>query len=444
MLGHLQPSTCSVSDTVKQEYQQFYCGICSSLRKQNGLSASLMINHELTLNLLALAPFIDGKTKMTACPAAAFTQKRTTLSHPAIDQAGHLSLLLGWVKATDWAIDSGKKRAKLLLYLLSGKKKRSWEAIPKRLQEVFLSYAEKIKIKQPKSNEIEKASGELARSMWLEIANKTDIPKVEKHKYAWLFYCTGRLVYLGDALMDIEEDREKGQYNPILQAQSDKELSLEKAFRKYWLRYQFVLKVCKGLFSMASNGQNKSFIASYQNAIEGLNKKVEEQKQLLFGDLDPSQINELINSSNFISNFFNQTCCCHNCADGCSSGCNNCCGNCNNSCSNCNNGCRNCNCNCGTCPSCNCSGCNCSNCNCNGCDCSDCCSEVCCGNNGCCSTNRPERVELPPDIQNEMDSLQQMIINQMIERNSDTSQIDMDEILERIQQIEEQRDIEHD
>ena len=110
MLGHLKPHTCSLSSASQRAYKKYYCSICSSLRKQNNVSYTLFINNELTLVLLALQPYLSVQTTITQeaqtrCPALAFTQKNAISLHPAIDLAAQLSVLLGWIKVTDWAYD---------------------------------------------------------------------------------------------------------------------------------------------------------------------------------------------------------------------------------------------------------------------------------------------------------------------------------------------------
>jgi hypothetical protein len=76
MLGHLKPRICQLSPASKQHYQHLYCSICASLRQQFGLSASLLINHELILSLAAFPEISALETQTCACPAKLFCQKK--------------------------------------------------------------------------------------------------------------------------------------------------------------------------------------------------------------------------------------------------------------------------------------------------------------------------------------------------------------------------------
>ncbi|MGR8935002.1 MAG: DUF5685 family protein [Gammaproteobacteria bacterium] len=104
MLGHIKPPLCRLDASAKMHYRQAYCSVCYSLRRQFGLPAALLLNHELALSVAAL-PHHCGATvppASCACPAQLFLTRRTVAQHSIIDRAARYRLVLAWLKLADW------------------------------------------------------------------------------------------------------------------------------------------------------------------------------------------------------------------------------------------------------------------------------------------------------------------------------------------------------
>ena len=109
MIGHLSPNTCGLSSQSKSNYRILYCSMCASLRKQNHLAYSFLINRELLLILTAIQDDIQEQPKHTTpCPAKAYTGTQPILKNTAIDQASNMAILLLWLKIVDWASDDAR------------------------------------------------------------------------------------------------------------------------------------------------------------------------------------------------------------------------------------------------------------------------------------------------------------------------------------------------
>ncbi len=388
MLGHLQPQSCSLSEPAQHAYNQFYCGICKSLRKEKGLSASLMINHELSLNLLALSPYMEGATTLsTPCPSSGFLKQKSTINHLTVNTAAKLSVLLGWIKSVDWAFDSKSKLASLIEKKLSKWKKDFTPSFSNRLQAEIEDYLFQVKNHSPEAKIVKLASASLAEKLWLELADQTQIPIQQKDYIKLIFSESGKLIYLADALEDLQEDKRKSQYNPILDLQKKSKISLELSYEKYYQEYLlhfFNIKTLLGRLA-SLHPQHLHFISVFNSSLTHVYDKVKNKRLELTGveqDLDFFQ-----STIQFFSNIDFQAakCPCDQCCKGCTN-CGNCCHNAPNCCGSCCKGCGDgCKLNCDNC--CN----HCCECRDGCCDCGNCCNNGCkdctkCGGNcgNCC------------------------------------------------------------
>ncbi|UZR98347.1 DUF5685 family protein [Chondrinema litorale] len=355
MLGHLKPSLDASHSCSQYAYQKYYCGICRSLRKEKGLFASVLINHELTLNLLALSPFLENQSiTSTPCPSKAMFGKQMAATHPVIDKVSKLSILLGWIKTTDWSFDSKNPIATLLEKQLKKWNQKLNTDLSASLEKVIADYIKLVKTSEPEINAVMNGSGSLAKKLWEELAVLTTIPIELKDQLALLFRETGKLIFQADAIEDYHIDLKKGNYNPIEILSRSKNNAAREFYEAYRVRH---ITIACLLNQIARNPRlNQEFVKSFSSAISNIDQAVLKKFEHF---TDPVN-SDFINS---ISNFFHfdlqaNQCCCHQCCNNCKCPCEDChCSGCH-----CDNGC--------SCPDCHC---NCDICNACNCDCGDCC-----------------------------------------------------------------------
>lgn len=240
MLGHLSPSPCQLDKETKQNYQNFYCSICASLRKQHNLAYSAFINNELTLVLLSLKSYYQDDTLIagkTPCPSSLFTFKNAISKHQAIDTAAQLSVLLGWIKVVDWAVDNPRFYKKTIRNILSKKVKKTIPKLNPKFQKIIEEY---ILLTQNDSTDYEKVrqySGLLSYHTTLEIGQKTDILQDKLENIGELFRLCGELISVADHLIDLDKDLKNNQYNPIIFEAQKQNIELFTAYQKLRLEH---------------------------------------------------------------------------------------------------------------------------------------------------------------------------------------------------------------
>ncbi|MFT5619305.1 MAG: hypothetical protein ACI85I_002548 [Arenicella sp.] len=439
MLGHLQPSTCSLDSETRANYKNFYCSICASLRKQNGLLDSLFINNELTLVLLAFEKYMVGEQIKTPCPSAVFTIKNNATSHPAIDVAARISVLLGWVKATDWQVDKPKIHKRLVKAWMDGKAKKLLPKMSDNFQQVLENYISLTKTDSTDYEYVRSQSGLLSASAVQEIGQKTSASNEELSQIADLFQLTGELISVSDHLLDLDEDLFENQYNPIIfEAKKDQQSVSDKY---YWLLSKFnqLQREIKTLHSELHKTEvvGFSFWKAFSQSLEKMEQEIRSNKPIFMTDSPADEVVFQLVMADFVdisgvccdgSPQMSQCCChgghcpCDNCCKGGGGGCpcTGCCKggggvcpctSCCNNCSNCGNGCSQCGDGCGSCcDSCKCEGSNCKGCNSGSSDCCsfniccDCDCGSCCGNSS--SGGNKELFDFDPkSLKNMKDSL---------------------------------------
>jgi hypothetical protein len=232
MLGHLKPS-CALPADAKYIYRLHYCSVCAALRAQNGIFASLFINHELTLVLDALTPYLSGfREKKTACPAAALLKKNPAYHHPAVERAALISYVLAWIKVADWQADKPAFWKKIISETLEKSARRMLKDLPESFSKIIENYIKISKTSNADFETVVKSSAELSQAAFFYVADATELR--EKDELGDFFYA-GALIPVIDHLSDLENDLKTSQYNPIAELAEIRKISLLQS-KKHFLQ----------------------------------------------------------------------------------------------------------------------------------------------------------------------------------------------------------------
>lgn len=277
MLGHLKPTSCGTNPAHKAQYQQMYCSICASLRRENSLAYSFLLNHELTLVMLAFRPYLQNAVPIrTACPAKAYLGRQDAQKHPAVDVAGKLSIVLGWVKATDWATDNPKFYKNWLKNTLQKKVQNILPALTTEAQETIAHYFWLTQTNSTDFEEVNTFTGLLSATVARAVGKETNCSEAHIDAIADLFALNGKLVSVADHLIDAEKDLVRKEYNPIFHEAKEKNTTWTEAY--YGLHTRFNrLKI--EIYEKLTTLQNGKVIelacaAMVRKAIQNLDKQV--------------------------------------------------------------------------------------------------------------------------------------------------------------------------
>lgn len=341
MLGHLKPTFCKSSSDSKENYWEFYCSVCASLRKNHDLASSLLLNNELTLILSAFQDDFENLREIkTACPAKAFLSKNYAFSHPAVDMAGHLSIVLGWVKALDWHSDKPHVAKGILVNRLFKKVKRILPTLMPTSQATIAEYARLTRENEQNFEVIRQQSCLLAQMLVQEIGTKIEASEESMTLLKDLFGKAGELIAVADHLIDLDKDQQYAQYNPILKESTTQQIPLAQAYLQLKMVYYELKHHLFGLLPQT----NPSFAEAFRRSIYNLDKQIDKnlpacmhspEAKLLVGKMQLAQgsfanLPALLPSA---GSCCNEAClgaclgaCCQACSQGCcDSACDSCC-----------------------------------------------------------------------------------------------------------------------
>ena len=207
MFGYVRAVTAVLPPEEQARYRAVYCGLCKTLGERYGKAAQLTLNYDFVFLALLLAPPEgEEKTALFRCPAAPWKKKPVWPGDAALEAAADATVILVWWKLQD-AIRDGGAGEKLKSRSVALALRRSYRAAAQR---------------RPAD-----AFARLLQAAAIEIS-----PAARQSAVAQILYHVGRWIYLADAWDDLAEDREAGQYNPLLARYGDQAEQHQAALRE--------------------------------------------------------------------------------------------------------------------------------------------------------------------------------------------------------------------
>jgi hypothetical protein len=222
-------------------FRAYYCGLCMALAKTGAPHTRLCTNYDTTfLNVLVHSlNNVEITVKPARCVLSPFRKKPILVVDELTKRVADVSVLLVYYKTVD-DIEDGKKFRRFAKLALSRRAKKAKRAEPEIDAVMENSFRKLREIERENCAEIDRACEPFADML----AKVTQIlaPKIgeEEKRFA---YNLGKLVYLFDALDDVEKDAKSQNYNPLAAAYGKCQTKAE-FLQKNSQNLQFVLKVC--------------------------------------------------------------------------------------------------------------------------------------------------------------------------------------------------------
>lgn len=213
MFGFVQANLSDLAKEERERYRAAYCGLCHALGERHGQLARLGLTYDLTFLILLLSSLYEPEETAgeSRCIVHPF-QSHCFFQNEITDYAADLTIALTYYKCLDDWQDEKALTKKCYGTLLKNNYQR-------------------VKSKWPhQCNAIENGIRELSQ---IE-NNKTETPDIPANCFGTLMsalflyrkdrwepylreigFHLGRYIYLADAAVDFQKDREKGSYNPL-------------------------------------------------------------------------------------------------------------------------------------------------------------------------------------------------------------------------------------
>lgn len=194
-------------------YKSYYCGLCRSLKERYGRRGQITLSYDMTFLALLLTSLYEPKEK-TGCERCVMhpMQKHPYRCNEYTDYAADMNILLSYEKCMDDWEDERSVKKRLAAMLLKGKNQNVYEKHPQKFDKICALLAKIHEIEQRQSMNIDEASGTFGELMGEIFVYRQDAWEETLRRMGFFF---GKFIYLMDAYEDVEEDIEKGTYNPL-------------------------------------------------------------------------------------------------------------------------------------------------------------------------------------------------------------------------------------
>ena len=193
-------------------YRSFYCGVCRSLKHRRGLSGQSTLSYDMTFLAVLLSALYEPETTVgtTWCVPHPLT-KHPLRSNAYVDYAADMNILLAYWQRLDGWNDDKKITAKFGADTLKRAYKKVSEAYPEKAAAVEEYVRELARCEAENDTNPDTAAGLTGRMLGEIFAVKDDewAPVLRR-----IGFYLGKFIYLTDAFVDFDKDKEKGAYNP--------------------------------------------------------------------------------------------------------------------------------------------------------------------------------------------------------------------------------------
>lgn len=213
MFGYIIASTKELAEEEKDHYQKAYCGLCHTLGQRNGQLSRFSLNYDMSFLVILLSSIYEPEEteKLSRCIAHP-TKQHLAYHNTFSDYAADMTIALAYYKCLDDWMDDRKLMRRGYAQVLKGKMK----AVQKRWPRQCQAMEEDLNA----INEVEgkKGSPDAAMNGFGHLMGELFVYQEDEWANALrqFGYSLGQFVYLMDAAVDYEEDKESGSYNPLI------------------------------------------------------------------------------------------------------------------------------------------------------------------------------------------------------------------------------------
>ena len=227
MFGYVIPDKDNMLIKDFNVFQSFYCGLCKALSKSGSEVTRFCTNYDVTFYSVLMHEILKRPVEFER-KLCVYNGKKKVIVRPdelSLKMAD-IAVLLVYYNIKDDVADGKKLRAPLAwrLHLRKRKAAKNMPKIDALMREQFGLLA---KLEKEQCNSIDRVADifaslmrDITRALVEEDAKNVETDKIltedEKHDIDDFCYNLGRLVYLMDAVDDVEKDSKKGNYNPIV------------------------------------------------------------------------------------------------------------------------------------------------------------------------------------------------------------------------------------
>lgn len=212
MFGYIVVNKAEMKFKEFDIYHSYYCGLCRELKEKYGIPGQLSLSYDMTFLLMLLSSLYEPDTVQGVCKCVAHPfEKHSYCKNIMTEYIADMNVLLTCYKCRDdW---EDEHRVDKLLYgkLLNGRcrnLKMDYREKSERIALLMQDFYDAEK----EAADIDTMSGLFGRIMAEITAYREDEWSGGLRRFG--FYL-GKFIYILDAYEDVEEDMQKGNFNPL-------------------------------------------------------------------------------------------------------------------------------------------------------------------------------------------------------------------------------------
>lgn len=216
MFGYVRAPVEALDGAGRERYRAVYCGLCHTLGRRHGPLARFTLNYDFTLLAMLFAP-AGAELCQRRCPAHPFQRRLCCGDCPGLELAADESVILFWRKLRDDVDDKGffaALPARLASLALGGAYRKAARARPEFDAQVGEHLSRLRTLEAEGCPSMDRAADAFASILRATVP--AGLEQNRARALGELLYHLGRWIYLIDAWDDLEEDRRRGSYNPLL------------------------------------------------------------------------------------------------------------------------------------------------------------------------------------------------------------------------------------
>ena len=225
MFGYVRPFKPELKVKEFETYNAIYCGLCHKLGKAFGVAARFTLSYDFVfLAMLHMATQEECPSfKKCSCFANPIKKKMCCTSDEALLFSADAAAISMYFKVKDNIEDSRwweKMLWRMLLPFASDSRKKAAKRQP-QMDEAFAEMMAKQREAEKCSAGLDEAAEPTAGAMAKVFMLLADGSDSQKRVLERMGYLIGRYVYLCDACDDLEDDRKRGSFNPLIGSGAD-------------------------------------------------------------------------------------------------------------------------------------------------------------------------------------------------------------------------------
>ncbi len=214
MFGYVVANMDQLNEEQTAIYRGYYCGLCRSLKKQFGNFGRLTLNYDMTFMVLLLADLFDPATSHHEGRCVVHPRKKRTMTeNEIIDYGAAMNILLAYYNLLDDWKDEGKQAARTAANRLKPFIPAIEARYPRQAAAVRSAMEELDREEAGAPSDLDAAANYSGRLLGELFVYRKDFWAQDCRNFG---EALGRFVYWMDAYEDLEKDRKKGRYNPMV------------------------------------------------------------------------------------------------------------------------------------------------------------------------------------------------------------------------------------